>query len=242
MEDIQRRDRTVRYYVMDKEDLDYVDLATKYREYLQKDKGLEKLALVDQSLKLNLNILGGGTQKGFLFDSFLSLTTQEQATEIVQGLPNSGIEEMSVKYLGWQNKGYGKFGGHFPISRKVGGNEAMKEFIDFANSKDIPVYFDASSYTYNNTGKDRFRASRDGLRDLGNTVMNFRRAARGVTLVSPKVMEKTILEDVKHAKELGVDGYLFGDALGSELSTDYNRRYQVSRAEALDLQRDIIDE
>ncbi|KRG12010.1 hypothetical protein ACA29_13300 [Lederbergia galactosidilytica] len=54
-------------------------------------------------------------------------------------------------------------------------------------------------------------------------------------------MEKTILQDIKEAKELKVDGYLYGDGIGSILSTDYNNKYFANRRETKELQERVIE-
>lgn len=238
--DMQRTNRSIRYYMIDKANPDYVDLATRYREYLIDEEGLEKQEYESDSLQLSLNILGGGTKSGFLWDSYLPLTTIDQAMSIVQDLGSLGVDDMSITFHGWQRNGYGEFGGHFPVAKKLGGNKSMKEFTDFAHSKGYPVYLDGSSYTYNNTGKDGFRASRDGLRDLSSNVMRFRKKQNDTVLVSPRFMEDVIYDDLSTAEKLGIDGYLFGEGIGSILPSDYNERYLAERHEVKDIQRDIL--
>lgn len=236
--DLQRKDRTVRYYLLDKEASGYVGMATRYRQYLTEEQGLERRPAEKENLQLNLNILGGGSKKGFLRDSFLSLTTANQAKQIVHELSKLGVKDMSITYQGWQNQGYDKYGGHYPIAKHLGGNEEMKNFVDYAKSKGFSVYFDASSYAYNNTGKDRFRANRDGLRDLYSSVMKF----DDIVLVSPLFAKKVVSNDLKKAKEIGIDGYVYGEGIGSMLSTDYNERYAASRDEVKKIQQDIFDQ
>ncbi|MCJ8009414.1 DUF5696 domain-containing protein [Lederbergia wuyishanensis] len=239
--DIQRTDRVTRYYMIEKENLGYVDLAERYRQYLMEEQGIEKKEIDNENINLHLNILGGGTKTGFIFDSFLPLTTTEQATQIVEELKNQGVKGMSITYHGWQNKGYEKFGGHFPISKGLGGNDGMKKFIDFAHSNGYSVYFDASSYTFNNTGKDGFRPNRDGLRDLSSTVIASGKSKSDIVFVSPLFMEKVILKDLSKAKDLGVDGYLYGAGVGSMLATDYNDYHFAPRDVVKDSQQKILD-
>ncbi|GIN74880.1 hypothetical protein J14TS2_53550 [Bacillus sp. J14TS2] len=239
-QEMQREDRSVRYYLIDGSDPTYVDMAERYREYLMEEEGLDRLE-AKKNVSLQLSLIGGGTKKGFIRDSFLPLTTAEQAGQIVKELNTSGVEDMSIHYYGWQRGGYDKNGGHFPVAKKLGGNDDMKKFVDFVHSKGFTVYLDASSYTYNNTNKDGFRPNRDAIRDLSSTVIKNRSYRGEKFLVSPKFMEKTILQDMEKAKELEVDGYLYGDGIGSLLSTDYNNKYFVNRREAKELQEGIID-
>nr|WP_209974516.1 DUF5696 domain-containing protein [Lederbergia galactosidilytica] len=239
-EEMQREERTVRYYMLAGEDPSYVDMAKRYRQYLMEEKGLTR-SEAKENISLHLALIGGGTKKGFIRDSYLPLTTAEQAGQIVKELNTSGVEDMSIHYYGWQRGGYENYGGHFPVAKKLGGNDEMKKFVDFAHTKGFQVYLDASSYTYNNTNKDGFRPKRDALRDLSSTVIKEYSYRGEKYLVSPKFMEKTILQDIEEAKELKVDGYLYGDGIGSILSTDYNNKYFANRRETKELQERVIE-
>lgn len=240
--EMQRTERTIRYYMIDEENPDYVDMAVRYRQYLMEDQGLKRRESEKENLELHLNILGGGTKEGFIWDSFLPMTTTNQAKKIVNKLSSLNVEDMSITYHGWQEGGYGTYGEHFPVDSKLGGNDEMKAFADYVHSKGYSLYLNASTYTYNNTGKDGFRASRDGLRDLSSSVMSFGKSGDDVVLVSPRWMKDAIFEDLDKAKELGIDGYLYGDGIGSNLSTDYNENHFAKRKEVKQIQQDIINE
>lgn len=239
-EDMQRTNRTIRYYMIEDKQADYVDMAIRYREYLMENQGLEQFPANEDTVKLSLNILGGGTKKGFIWDSYLPLTTIDQSMQIVQELSSLGVDNMAITYHGWHNKGYGKYGGHFPVAKQLGGNDDMKNLTDYAHSKGYNVFLDASSYTYNNTGKDGFRANRDALRDLTSSIMKFKRKQSDAYLVSPRYMEETIYNDFPRAVELGIDGYVFGEGIGSTLPSDYNERYLAERHEVKEIQQQIL--
>lgn len=238
--DMQRTNRAIRYYMIEDEEADYVDMAIKYREYLMEYEGLTKKEVTADSVELSLNILGGGTKKGFLMDAYLPLTTIEESMQIVDELNSMGVDNMAITYHGWNKQGYGKYGGHFPVAGKLGGNSDMKDLADFTHQKGFSLFLDASSYTYNNTGKDGFRANRDALRDLSSRVMKFSKRQSDSYLVSPLFMEKTIYNDFPDAIELGVDGYLFGEGIGETLPTDYNDNYLAQRHEVKEIQKNIL--
>lgn len=131
-------DRSVRYYLIGQKDAGYVQMAARYRQYLTEEVGVQPLKLEGSKLALQLSILGADSKKGFLWDSYLPLTTTRQAQEIVQELNTLGVERMAVTYLGWQRGGYSKFGGSFPLAGKLGGIEGMEQFVDFAHAKGFP--------------------------------------------------------------------------------------------------------
>lgn len=240
--EVTKSDRETRYYLIEENDdeISYVTLAERYRELLMNESGMKPLEGEQAKLRLQLHLLGGDTEDGFLWDSYLPLTTTKEAEGIVQELSALGVDHMDITYLGWQNDGYSKFGGDFPVANKLGGNQGMKKFTDFAHSKGYTVYLDASSYTYNRGGKDGFRKNRDGLRDLASSVIESRSwDSRRKTFVSPQFMKDVVEGDLEEAKSLGINGYLFGDGIGSFLNTDFNENYLTTRQQSMDIQREL---
>ncbi|UVI33755.1 DUF5696 domain-containing protein [Paenibacillus spongiae] len=236
--EITKSDRATRYYFIDEQnnrEIDYVTLAERYRAHLMQEYGMKPLT--NAKLKLQLHLLGGDTEDGFLWDSYLPLTTTEEAAKIVQDLLAVGVKDMDISYLGWQNDGYSEYGGAFPVPKKLGGSDGMKKFADYAHSKGISVYLDASSYTFNSGSKDGFRKNRDGLRDLGSSIIETRD-----TVVSPRFMENVFLDDLEEAKSLGIDGYLLGQGIGSVLNTDYNESYVSSREQSKQIQARMFEQ
>lgn len=229
-------DRSTRYYFLDKGAADYVGMANRYRGYLMDEMGMKPLKVEDNNISLQLNLLAADTKKGFIWDSYKPLTTTSQAKDIVNHLSSMGIHRLSIMYSGWQRGGSSVFGGHFPVDSKIGGNEGMRDFTAYAHSKGHSVTLDGLSYSYNTNGRDGFRKNRDGLQDLGSVVIG----NRGLTLVSPRFMEKVILEDLTKMKELGVDGIMFGGAVGQFLNSDYNEKYAASRKESREIQENIF--
>ncbi|MDQ8737630.1 DUF5696 domain-containing protein [Paenibacillus sp. LHD-38] len=241
--DITASDRSVRYYLIDQKNDDYVQMAARYRQYLIEEIGMRPLQVNDNKLGLQLHLLGADSERGFLWDSYLPLTTTRQAQEIVQELNTIGVDKMSITYSGWQRKGFSQYGGSFPLSSKLGGNGGMKQFVDFAHAKGYEVYFDASSYSFNNTGKDGFRRNRDGLRDIGASVMDYytRGSDKKKTFVSPRFAEKVIEDELSNAQAMHVDGYVFGQGIGALLNTDFNENYAATREETKNIQQRIFE-
>ncbi|WP_409345629.1 DUF5696 domain-containing protein [Paenibacillus sp. MBLB4367] len=238
--DAAASDRSVRYYFLNKGEADYVGMAAKYRSYLMQETGIKTLAAAKTDISLPLNLFGADVVKGFWRDSYLPLTTTAQAKTIVSELSGKGVKAMSISYTGWQKGGYSEFGGAFPVDHGIGGSEGMRDFASFARSQGHSVVLDASSYGLNNTGRDGFRSSRDGLQDLGRSIMKFTGQKQQVTFVSPRFLENVLIGDLTKAKELGVDGLLFTGAVGSYLNSDYNKRYLATRNESLGIQKNIL--
>ncbi|WP_409345555.1 DUF5696 domain-containing protein [Paenibacillus sp. MBLB4367] len=231
------KDRIVRYYFLDKSAADYSGMANRYRAYLMEEDGLKQLKTDGAAISLPVTLIGSDTEKGFIWDSYLPLTTTSQAKDIVNELSGMGVNRMSIVYTGWQKGGFSDYGGHFPLDGQLGGNGGMREFTELAHSKGHTVTLDGSSYSWNNTGRDGFRKSRDALQDLCSVIIGER-----MPFVSPRFMQQVIKDDLGKAKALGVDGMMYGGSVGSILSSDYNEKYAATRTETMELQDAIFQE
>ncbi len=238
--------RTARYYFLEGDRANYAGMAAAYRRYLIEDKGLKTVAgeAVDRSnVPFFLDLIGGDTKPGLLTDDYLTATTTDQATDIVRALYDKGVKSLSVQYRGWQNGGYSSYGGLFPVESRLGGDKGMKAFIEAAHRLGANVYLTAN-YEYNNNGGDGFWAREDGLRNLAGTVQQFRPSIdqNKTTYTSPAFAAKTVREDLNRYAALGADGIVFGGGFGSLLSSDFNDGAELDRDDAVQLQRDVLQQ
>ncbi|NOU94461.1 hypothetical protein GC093_14720 [Paenibacillus sp. LMG 31456] len=234
-------ERTMRYYLLEKDQSDYVGMAAKYREYLIKEQGLQRLKIAGSNIPLFVDIVGADVKKGFMWDEYLVGTSTSQAMEMVKRLYSLGIENMAIQYLGWQTGGYSSMGGLFPVDKRLGGNEGMKQFIQFAHSLRMPVYL-AASYSYNNNGRDGFNPRYDGLRNLAGKLMEFEMFAtrQMISLMSTKFAARTVAKDQQQYRDVGADGIYFEDGIGRHLNSDFNTENASSRTGSMQSQQDML--
>lgn len=225
-------DRVTRYLLLDSAKSDYVGMAERYRQYLMETSGLKKLPPKSTSkVPMDVIILGADTAKGLINSRYLKATTTSEAMQMVQRLNGLGIDNMQVRYWGWQEDGIGESGGLTSVDRRLGGDRGMKEFIKFADMFDIPVYLQAD-YMSNTNGAGGFSEKRHGLRDLGGTPLE--------NLVSLKFTQEKIIEkDIAYFKSLGVAGVEL-EGLGQRLQSDFNDRYGSARDESRAIQQSIL--
>jgi len=223
-------DRTVRYYFLDSEAANYVGMAATYRQYLIDSEGLGKVRKSAQ-VPLYIDILAADTSSGLIKDQYVAATTTTDAIGIVQELYGMGIEQMKVNFVGWQQGGASRSGGLFPVDSRIGGNQGMSSFADFARSLNIPVTLSAS-YTGNDTGGDGFVKRRDGLREYSQQLLG--------DSVSPKFAERVLTNDLKKAADLGVDGIRLNGLFVNYLNTDYNVNFPATRAEVKTMAEQLL--
>ncbi|XEC95858.1 DUF5696 domain-containing protein [Paenibacillus tarimensis] len=238
-------DRVIRTYILEPDEADYAGMARKYRQYLMDEYDLKKRAAAKgDPIPLHLTFYGGDLSEGFLgTNSYIPLTTTEQAKEIVTSLNQLGINKMNITYEGWQRGGQSKYGGNLPVDSRLGGNRGMEEFAAYANSLGFPVHLHVGLYGANNTEKDGFKRRRDGLRDLSSTIIDEYDDVDDsrVTFVSPRFIEKSFDNDLDFYERLGTNGLVYAQALGTYLNSDFNERYLATRSEVRQIQESIAE-
>ncbi|MEF3304556.1 DUF5696 domain-containing protein [Paenibacillus sp. GYB003] len=232
--------RTIRYYMLDPGAGDYVGMAAAYRSHLTGEMKLRPLKPSENGIPLYVDIVGGDIEKGLLLDRYRAATPTSEAIRLVRDLRDAGVRNMTVHYAGWQSDGYSAHGRYFPVEPKLGGDEGMKAFIDFAHSLNVPVFLTAN-YTVRNDSRGFWRR-RDGLRDLAGNVLETRRGGgrEPDTLVSAGFYRKAVAADLPKYRSLGADGIYFEDGIGRQAATDFNGRYPASRGDAIAIQRQVL--
>ncbi len=145
---------TTRYYPLEGEDLDYVDVAETYRNYLLEDGGVEKKAAAD-STEMFLDLYGGTMKSrsilGIPITLKTSMTSYSEAQEIVSGLVSLGVDDMVVVYNNWTNEGIsGKVDNKAKPSGTLGGAGDFNDLKDYLAKQGIAFYPSVNNLTFNN--------------------------------------------------------------------------------------------
>lgn len=134
---------SVGYYMLDDKEANYVGMANRYRQYLIEKQGLKKSVT---SPTFNLTLYGSvGIDASFLgvhFTRIQKLTTYNQAKQIVEELSKSGVESLSVRYIGWQKSGItnNKLVNAATLSSKLGGKSDWKRLSSYLGEKGYDFY------------------------------------------------------------------------------------------------------
>ena len=146
---------SVGYYPLNSGD-GYVEMAKKYREYLDKNGSI---ASSDVSASpYAVNILGGVTVTssfaGIPTKKLCSMTTFSEAQSILEDLYSATGEKPNVILSGFGDGGItlGKLGGGFNISKVSGGKKELKEFLDYCNKNEINAFYDYDVVRYSKSG------------------------------------------------------------------------------------------
>ena len=94
----------ISYSFLTGEDANYSGMARTYRERLI-ERGVLNKERVDKEVPMLLNIIGADVKDGFLKMNTATLTTANQAKEIISSINKVGVNNLSVVYSGWKKGG-----------------------------------------------------------------------------------------------------------------------------------------
>ena len=138
---IQQPNISINYYPLESEDLSYMDMAERYRQYLIDEKGLtEKKDNIKPFYYLDLY---GGTIKaqsiaGFPINMETPATTYAQAVEILEKLKEQGVEHIVVNYDDYNGAGIrGLISASVDYSGTLGGKGEFDKLKSYAEENGI---------------------------------------------------------------------------------------------------------
>ncbi|WP_424768232.1 DUF5696 domain-containing protein [Paenibacillus sp. sgz302251] len=245
-------DRTVRFMLVSEDQANYVGLASAYRDYLTKEKGLKPNP--QQEVPFQLRLFGGVLRDEIIGKTFVKMTTFDQAKQMIDAFAAQGIVKMEVTFEGWSGGGqFGNQPNHFPASRKLGGTKGLKELAAYAKSKGVALYLSAN-YVRPYSQSDDVRASKDAVRGLDRNVLrvnNYYLATRFsifrekfYLLKANRVFKRYIQHEVDEFTKAGVAGVHY-DYMGELLYSDQDSKNLADRSQtagvwvkAMDLMRE----
>jgi len=131
-------------YMPLKNDGDYVEMATAYRNYLIEEGKLTKLE--GDNIPIYLDIYGSievtRNILGFPITVNESLTNTKEVENIIKTLNSDGINNLNIRYIGTSKDGiYNKnVPAKFKPTSKIGGNEGYSDLNSFAKKNGAQIY------------------------------------------------------------------------------------------------------
>ena len=251
-------DLVINYIMVDKDHLEYSDIAKRYQEYLIKRDGLTFNDKTNDLLN-DLSFLGAFDKYALLFGikymTTDTLTTFDQAQEIIDELQANSVKNISVSYKGWtkENLEY-ELGGSLKISRQLGKTTSMSKFYEYCVEKGVTFYPELSITTAK--GYDySFGSLKYTSRGVGNeeavqypydlaTGRQDKKLAATYTIsplfyksIAEKVMSDFKKLNIWSSEENG--GFLLSD-LGNQWSGNYRKENQVYGGDAILYQQEAL--
>lgn len=221
-------DRQTRYVLLQGEQADYVGMAKAYGNYLTNDQQLTAVAQNEVPLKIKL--LGGLLRDEVLGKTFISMTTFDQAREIIDAFQQKGVTKLELIFSGWNQDGlYGNQPDHFPVEKKLGGAKDLKELAAYASEKGVSLYLEAN-YSRIYEESDGMKKSKDAIRGMDREAVESTAYYLGSKwnndnyifywMKPERVVDKHVNKELDHYASLGISGVhlkYWGDTLYSDL-------------------------
>lgn len=133
-----------RYVFLYEDELDYVSLANKYREYLINRFNLEEKDTTTSNV-VDLNFLGAFERYAlFLGIKYMkddSLTTFSEAIEIIEELKGNNVSNLNVGYRSWTSKEFEyETTARLKVSKALGGTKGLKKLSEYLEDNGMGFY------------------------------------------------------------------------------------------------------
>jgi len=219
-------DRQIRYVLLQGEEADYVGLAKAYGSYLAQN--IEAVAQNEVPLKIKL--LGGLLRDEVIGKTFITMTTFDQAREIIDAFQQKGVTKLELVFSGWNDDGlYGNQPAHFPVEKKLGGAKDLKELAAYASEKGVSLYLEAN-YGRIYEESDGMKKNKDAVRGMDREAVESTAYYIGSKwnnrnfifywMKPERVIEKHVNKELDKYASLGISGVhlkYWGDTLYSDL-------------------------
>jgi hypothetical protein len=225
---------TVRYLLLEGDDIRYTDMAFAYRDYLERTGVFTGPSGNSNSAHLTLTgaLVRPSSLLGVPMEREITLTTFEQAYEIVNALHAAGVGSMSINFKGAQQGGYNsRWTRDFRFNSALGGLRGWEDLLGYiTEDTGNTMYLNHELMQVYKTGRG-FSASRDAARTTGNG-LNFQNDyfiqdgtrnthSRRWFLLAPSLWEDAFGRSPQR-------NYAVEDA-GSLIYSDYNQNDPVFR-------------
>jgi hypothetical protein len=242
-------ERQVRYVILPGDDASYAGMAKAYRNYLMKDRGIQRLD--EKAVRPLIDLYMGALRRSAFQDDFIPMTTFSQAQTIIQAFIDRGLKDFDVQLIGWNDGGArGYWPRRYPAEDELGGNAGLRRLTDFAHQNGIRVILEDNylyGYTVSSGGiigqipyvrniwpnwsygfNSRFDTIR-GVNKLPVFSGGGTGSSLGFYLINPVIARTNYAErDLPKHKSLGADGINLTFA-GNLVMSDTNERFPLSR-------------
>ena len=156
-DDLSRGKAEVLFYPLTGEEANYVGMANAYRSYLQ-ENNLLKNTNEKQNI-YSISFIGGlpvtTSFAGIPYQTVRSLTTFDEAKQIISELKETTGENPVVKLLGYGDNGImpGKVAGGYKFNKVFGGLTSQKALEEYCLKNDIKLFTNFDIVRYNSSGK-----------------------------------------------------------------------------------------
>lgn len=241
-------DIRLRYAFLDTGESDYVGMAAYYRQYLKEKEQLQP-AEAEDSVPLNLELLGSvdklKSTLGIKYQGMESLTTADQAIEILKSLQDKDITNINLKYTGWMNGGLRQeLPTSISVEKAIGGKSSFEALRDYTVQTGVDFYPAVNFLTTPSTAKGynvfRMAAMQIDQKDAKAYYYNMvtRVGDDYDSILSSAVLREVIQKFNQSYSKLDISGLCLND-LGNSLYADYTKNNSIDRESTVNILRQL---
>lgn len=177
------------------------------------------------------------------------LTTFDDLKTMYGTLEEAGITNVNFRLTGFTNGGVVPTSPyHVKFTKQVGGNAGFKDFLSYAEEKNIGVYPDFDfTYVARTANFDGFSLKKQAAKTIDSRYIQKREYSAflqtfmysGLVLVSPGSMRGIYDHFTKEYSKLGATSLSVG-TLGSDLNSDFDRKDPYDRVDAQGQVTDLL--
>ncbi len=241
----------VRYYPISGKDVDYTDIAARYRKYLTDEAGVMPRTAEGEA-PFHIALYGGVQKKkpvlGVPVTMRQKVTGYADAQEILSSLHDAGVSSMNVTYDNWTDDGIdSKVDTGAKASGTLGGSRALSSLQSYAEDNGIGLYPVSDDMTYYpGNGYNSFSGSSVRISGAYSRIVSYDRAygvpdgvRKNLSLLSPSCFTEVYTGAAESWSAAGFDGISPG-GLASVLYGDYGKE-PVSRFGAMTEQKESLE-
>ncbi len=210
----------------------YGGMAAACREQFMRNKRISTNTVKNEEyMPFNLSVIGASTGVSRLFkkiEAVNTLTTFEQAQDMLSRMKAKGINNVNVRFLGALNGGINQNKtGKLSFIRNLGGRKGFEELTEFLTVQGHSLFLDINLLSWNGERLPALKSAEDISGEKAQTVfINDMNGAIGPKTFSRHLLRLSKLEDnvinmLKDVKKISLSGFCIDDA-GSLLYSDYS--------------------
>ena len=231
-------DFIVHYYLLDKENATYADIAAAYRDQL----GLQDVKaehITSTQLKMVASIPSIKTFIGIPYNSVTVLTSYKEAAQALESLNAAGVKGASLHYTGWSNQSVkGKMVTGLALDNRLDGKSGFDQLLKTAESTNssVSLAVDLVNLYKNGNGYWSLFSATDNVNSTARQ-MNEYHMSTGVKDPSGNtwyLLSPDVVPDVSGKLAAGMAGTKVGVSLTSLANTVYSSlgKNGISRTQA----------
>jgi hypothetical protein len=199
-------------------------MAEVYREFLINERGANRLS--DQNTVMSLGFFMGTERRNWILRDMISMTTFDQAGEILDDLAEAGVTRLDITLWNWDEGSIAiKYPQSFPVDARLGGEEALRRLTEKIHQRGQRVLL-SSDYIDVVPGAKNVMPYLDAVRGVDGLPLGD--SDSGYMLNPEIALERFAINNIDQAAAIGVDGlHLLGFA--TLALPDKNTRFPMTR-------------